>query len=224
MKISFLSGLFYCLLLLIASTAAAETRYISDQIIVTVRSNMGKQYDTLETLLTASPVEIIEETGGYVKVRTKKGTEGYIRKQYVTTKTPKSTQIAQLKRQKATLQTKIDKLNLDYQKQSETANTHQANTEALTNDLKAAQQNLNKVKSAYENFQERAKNVVALANERDRLLEENNSFSDQLTVLQAENKEFHRSNMIQWFLAGGGVFFGGWLIGKISRKKRGFNR
>ncbi len=61
------------LFLLMVSSAYAETRYISDQLIVTVRSGKGNQYKILETLPTSTPVEVLEEDKTYVKVVTQKG-------------------------------------------------------------------------------------------------------------------------------------------------------
>ncbi|NOY13410.1 MAG: TIGR04211 family SH3 domain-containing protein, partial [Deltaproteobacteria bacterium] len=110
------------------------------------------------------------------------------------------------------------------QKTSGVATASQSEIEQLTNDLKQTRQQLAKVRHDYEQLQKRSENVINLTTERDQLREENARTINELTVLREENKGFHRSNMIQWFLAGGGVFLIGWLIGKISRKKRGYGR
>ncbi|MDX2479934.1 MAG: TIGR04211 family SH3 domain-containing protein, partial [Desulfuromusa sp.] len=87
----------FCLLFLtVPSSAYAETRYISDQLLVTVRSGKGNEYKILETLPTSTPVTILEEDKPYVKVLTPKGTEGYILNHYVSKALPKSVQIRQL--------------------------------------------------------------------------------------------------------------------------------
>ncbi|MFC1827168.1 hypothetical protein ACFLZQ_04480, partial [Thermodesulfobacteriota bacterium] len=58
------------------------------------------------------------------------------------------------------------------------------------------------------------------AKERDQLRQENKKLTSGIKVLQEKNDEIADSRMIKWFLAGGGVFFFGWIIGRISRKKR----
>jgi len=212
------------LLLTISISAYAETRYISDLLVVAVRSNKTNNYEALTTLISASPVEILEEDKTYVKVRTEKGIEGYIRKQYVTKAIPKAIQLAKLKKQKAALEAKLKQQQLEFQDASGLATSSQTTIEQLTSNLKTTEQELETIRKDYLQLKERSENVLNLTTERDQLLEENSQISSELAVLQEENKSFHRSNMIQWFLAGGGVFLVGWLVGKISRKKRGFSR
>jgi SH3 domain protein len=213
-----------CGLLISPVKSWAETRFISDQLVVTVRTGPGNQYQILETLKTDSPVEILEESKDYVKARTKKGTEGYVLKQYVTSKTPKTLQIARLEKELGSLQKKLTKLQEERQQQAGLASSEKAKVTALSTDLQQVREELETVSTEYAELKERSEGVLELTNERDQLLEQNQRITSELTVLQEENKDFHRSNMIQWFLAGGGVFFFGWLIGKISRKKRGYAR
>ncbi|MBW2472459.1 MAG: hypothetical protein JRE18_10305, partial [Deltaproteobacteria bacterium] len=65
-----------------------------------------------------------------------------------------------------------------------------------------------------------SEDVIKLAAEREKLLKENVKLTAGIKELRKENKKMADSKMIKWFLAGGGVFFFGWIIGKISRKKR----
>lgn len=214
----------FFLILLLTPAAHAETRYVSDQLVITVRSNKTDNYEVLETLITASPMEILDEDKTFVKVRTQKGIEGYVRKQYVTKAIPKSIQLAQLKKQKAALEEQLQKQQLEFQEAAGLATSSQTIIEKLTNDLKQTRQQLDKVSEDFAQLKKKSEDVINLTAERDQLLEENSQAMSELTVLQEENKSFHRSNMIQWFLAGGGVFLAGWLAGKVSKKKRGYSR
>ena len=72
----------------------------------------------------------------------------------------------------------------------------------------------------YNTLVAQSENVVKIARERDQLLQKNKKLTASVKELQKKNEKFADSKMIKWFLAGGGVFFFGWLIGKISRKKR----
>jgi len=224
MRTSFVTFLMTALLLVMATLSFAETRYVSDHLVVTVRSNNTDNYEVLTTLVTSSPVEILEEDANYLRVRTSKGVEGYIRKQYITKALPKSLQIATLEKQNAALENKLAQQKQNLQATSGMANTHQAENDQLSSDLKQAEQQLEKLTSDYNALLESSGNVINLGIERDQLLEENQQISDQLIVLQEENKDFHRTNMIQWFLAGGGVLLVGWLLGKLSRKQRNYGR
>ncbi|MCD6188073.1 MAG: TIGR04211 family SH3 domain-containing protein [Desulfuromusa sp.] len=220
MKIFLHFILYSVLLLFVAATVSAETRYISDQLIVTVRSGKGNQYKILESLPTSTPVTVLEEDKDYVKVLTKKGTEGYIRRHYVSKSLPKKIQIRQLKKEIATSQQLLETQQQSFQTcQNELSDSENRMTE-LSAQLNQARQALEEKEGEYNTLMSHSENVLNLDAENKQLAEENNTLSSELLVLREENQNFHRSNMIQWFLAGAGVFFGGWLIGKISRRKQ----
>ena len=212
-------------LLLIATAGFAETRYISDVLVVTVRSNTGNNYQTVENLKTATPVEVLSEDQTYVKVRTPEGKEGYILRQYVTKELPKAVQIERLEKETAALKEQLQQQQQSSADKLANADANLAKIAELKEQLQVANDNLGKVKNEYDSLLQNSQNVVSLSTENEDLIEQNKQLNNELVVLREENRNFHRSNMIQWFLAGGGVFFGGWIIGKVSRKKqRGFSR
>ncbi|PLX96662.1 MAG: TIGR04211 family SH3 domain-containing protein [Desulfuromonas sp.] len=215
----------FFLLLLLSSTAGAETRYITEKLVVTVRDQKGKSYKTLESIPSATAIEVLEEDKTYLKVRTPKGTEGYVLKQYVTKQLPKAKQIEQLQTEVDSLKTQLQQLEQATQSNEGTEKQNQARITELTAQLEEARTNASDATEKYEQLVQASGNIVNLSTENEQLIEENNQLTSELTVLREENSNFHRSNMIQWFLAGAGVFFGGWIIGKISRKRqRGFSR
>ena len=62
--------------------------------------------------------------------------------------------------------------------------------------------------------------VAKIVSERDMLNEENTRLSTEKNELLQEKKRLFKTNVIYWFLAGGGVFFFGWIVGQFSRTKR----
>ncbi len=225
MTLSLRSAFISLSLLLIATAGFAETRYISDVLVVTVRSNKGNNYQTVDNLKTATPVEVLGEDQTYVKVRTPEGKVGYILRQYVTKELPKAVQIDRLEKETAALKEQLQQQQQSSADKLANADANLAKIAELQKQLQAANDDLDKVKNEYDSLLQNSQNVVSLSTENEDLIEQNKQLNNELVVLREENRNFHRSNMIQWFLAGGGVFFGGWIIGKISRKKqRGFSR
>lgn len=217
--------LFAILLLMPLPQALAKTGYISDVLVVTVRDQKGNNYNVLETLISNSPVEIIDEDKVYVRVRTPKGTEGYIRKQYISREIPKNIQIKKLNSEVAKLKQQLQETTEHSSRNILTADQQKQDLEQLTKQLTETESKLAEVTTAYELLQQDSGHVVSLKSENEQLHQENQQINSELSILREENQNFHRSNMIQWFLAGGGVFFGGWLVGKISRRKqRSFSR
>jgi SH3 domain protein len=213
------------LFLILATTAYAETLYVSDMLVITVRDSKSDNYKTLETLKTNTPIQVLDQDSKFVHGRTPKGTVGFIIKQYLTSETPKTIRIQSLEKELATTQAKFEQEQQRYQ--TDLGETAQLRTqiETATADLATTSTELNRVKTAFRDLSERSQNVVALSDENEQLSTLNKQISQELEILREENKGFHRSNMIQWFIAGAAVFFGGWLIGKLSRQKqRGFSR
>ncbi|MFO7765821.1 MAG: TIGR04211 family SH3 domain-containing protein [Pelovirga sp.] len=214
-----------CLLVgLLFTPAIADTRYISDVLVVTVRNNTTANYQVLERLTSNTPVTVIGEDDDFFHIQTPSGTEGYTLKQYITSQIPKDMIIEDL-------QAEIDNLQADYAALEERLRTlqetdsDQPNQADLIVQLEETRTNLRELQEEYDNLRESSADSIKLYEDNQFLEEQNQMLTREVEVLREENSSFHRTNMIQWFLAGAGVFFGGWLIGKISRQKpRGFSR
>lgn len=227
-------GVIFGLLALFATplpVRADSVRYVSDQLIVTVRASESPDAQILTTLKTGTPVTVLGEDGRYLKVKTEQGVEGYVLKQYLVAATPKPVIIAGLKKERdrlagqvASLQKSRDAVTqkLATLRQAMSGKVQQAQgTAAQTQAVLAAnQKKLQETMAKYTALKKNSQQVVALVNERDRLKSENAKLSSEAESLRKEESHLLFTGMIQWFLAGGGVFFLGWLIGKMSRKKR----
>jgi SH3 domain protein len=195
---------------------------------------MGKssQHKILKTLKTGTPLEILnEEDETYLKVRTQDGTEGYVLRQYVSANPPKSQRIAELERLNSSLQKKISSLeaansNLKTQLKSYQENYQQevssisVKSAELEKNLEQAMINERIMAEKYDTLLAQSENVVEITAERDLLSEKSKKLQADVAVLSEKNEKLSDARMVKWFLAGGGVFFFGWIIGKISRKKR----
>jgi SH3 domain protein len=209
----------------------AETRYVCDQLIITLRQGKSTKHKILKTLKTGTPLEILEEDDSYYKVRTSDGIEGYVLRQYISSTPPKTQRIEELEMLNNSLQKKISRLkesnsNLETQLKStqdkynrefsaitsKSANIEQSLEQALNNERTMAEK--------YDALLAQAENVVEIAAERDKLLKKNKKLEAEVSALLKKTDKLADSRMIKWFLAGGGVLFFGWIIGKISRKKR----
>jgi len=211
---------------------SADTRYVVDELIITLRAGKSSNHKILKSLTTGTPLEVLgEEDETYVKVRTPDGIEGYVLRQYISKNPPKKQIIAELERLNASLQQKIQNLeeaksNLELQLGTieEGYNKKFSEMNTMSDDMQQnLEQALNSERSMSEKYNTlltQAENVVEIVAERDQLLQQNKKLNADVTLLTTQNDKLSDSRMIKWFLAGGGVFFFGWIIGKISRKKR----
>lgn len=79
----FLKLIFCCLTLLVCNTANAETYYVNTEVL-NLRSCEGTDCKILGKLTSGESVELLEDKGEWVKVKTDKG-EGFVIKRSLTT-------------------------------------------------------------------------------------------------------------------------------------------
>jgi len=228
----FLTMTIALLMTLLALPAFARTLFVSDQLAVNLRSEPAAGAKALTLLHTDAALEVLGEQGDYLKVRLADGTEGFFPKRYATEREPRTRVITRLEKQMAKLEGDLaaarqrlgaESGELEAERQ-QLVDKLQA-TEAELSDLKQQQtEQLNERDAALQKYDQLvadASNVVELADERDRLQTENATLVSEMEVLRKENESLLISGLIKWFIAGGGVLFGGWLMGRVSRRKRG---
>ena len=226
-----------CILVLLTSyvivtAAAADTRYVVDELVITLRQGKSTQHKILKSLKTGTPIEVLEEDDKtYLKVRTTDGIEGYVLRQYISTNPPKTQRIEELEMLSSSQQKKIASLeaaksNLAMQLKSIQGDYNQkfseisAKSADLEQRLEQALINERTTAEKYDTLTTQAENVITIVEERDQLLQKNKRLETDITALLEKKDKLADSRMIKWFLAGAGVFFFGWIIGKVSRKKR----
>jgi len=228
-----LSLLVFGLILIIIAPvfAHAETQYVSDNLIITMRSGAGGDYKIIKTLKTGTPVEILEDAGEYYRVKTKDGKEGWALKRYITAETPKPIIIAGLKRKIERLKNSIEKLKGERTALKEDINSEKGLHKGAVKKLKRSlserngriyklTKELRELSGKYNKLVEDSGNVIKVVGERDRLKKANAGLTGENTSLKKENKRLFWKRNIIYFLAGGFVFFIGWIVGQVSRRKR----
>ena len=221
------------LILLSVSVRAtyADRRYVSDMIIITLRTGQGQEYKVIKSLKTDTPVEVLEESESYLRVRTDEGEEGWVAKQYITPEVPKSIIIEGLKEETNKLNARVEELEKDQASlldQFEVAKqSHVAKVKELERNVSNSREEasrltmeLAQITKKHKTLLDQSKNVVDLISEQKKLKSNKVSLSTKVEYFQQENADLRSTRRLQWFLAGGGVFFIGWIAGKISRKKK----
>ena len=209
----------------------ADRRYVSDMLLITLRAGEGREYRVIKTLKTDTPVEVLEESEEYLRVRTDEGEEGWVAKQYISPEVPKLVIIGELKEETSKLNTRIKKLKKDQAtllEQFEVATkSHAVKVEELEKNASNRKKEASRLKielaqitKKHNTLIDQSKNVVDLISEQKRLQTKNVNLDTRVEHLQKENADLRNTRRLQWFLVGGGVFFVGWIAGKVSRKKK----
>ncbi|MCG8551844.1 MAG: TIGR04211 family SH3 domain-containing protein [Desulfobacterales bacterium] len=191
----------------------AQTAYVSDMLILTFREGPGSNHPVLSALKSDTPLTVITEKNGYLKVALASGEQGWVDKNYVVTDPPKSIIINRLKKENAALQKKIKTLSVK---------ADQVLMEKLKKENQALIQNNDALKSKYTALKSAAANITDTLKENKMLKTRNASLSGKLAQQEESNEFLFKTGMIKWFLAGVVVLLLGWVIGlSISSRKGG---
>lgn len=205
------------LLLLMAGSAVAETRFVDDKLLITLRTGQATTYQILKTLPSGTPLELLEEDGQYSRVRTEDGTEGWVLTQYLSASPIARDRLLRAERRIEQLQTQIDSLK---QQLGET----RGERNALAKQHKDAADDAEKLRRELNTLQETAARPIKLAQENRQLKEELKSLQQQSSLLESDNERLRDRSERDWFITGAGVLGGGILLGLVlpmlRRRKR----
>ncbi len=215
----------------LAAETQPETRYISDTLIVTLRDGPGPSYTPLKALKTGTKLTVLDKQNQYIQVQTENGVTGWLKAQYTIPNPPGAIEAPKLRGElnrlvltNKHLSQKIKSLKDELtQRQAalQDANnklTEQDNAEQTAN--RKLQDKSEAISNKYNELLAQSQDVIKLKKSHDALSKTYNTLRQQADKLRQQNQELISNTRIYWFLAGGGIFLIGWLIGKSSLKKK----
>ncbi len=204
------------LLLLLATTAVAETWFVKPSAEVPLRRGQGKDYKIVAVLQDGTSVELLTTEGPWARVRLESGKEGWILKRYLSSAPPLQEQLATLRRAKEALAGECDKTR---QQLRELTDANAQTEKELTACLIAR----DKTEAAYQALRQDTADVTRTKKKLADTLLQVKGLKTRLSALEAENRDLKNNSRLKWFLSGSGVLLLGWLIGLVtgrSRKRR----
>lgn len=195
--------IFIFFVLTLTLSAHAETRYVTDNVLIALRPAPNDTSVPLEQITTGTRVEVVEDLGLFLKIKSPSGTIGFARSKYFIPAPP-----AGAIGTTAGLQ---EELTAALQRNAElTAELQQLKTTPATAASVVPSQESKKSRSE----------TATIIQERDQLKLEvarltQSSKPSTLAVGQW-------ASPFQWFLAGGAILLLGWFAGRSSRSKRRF--
>lgn len=207
-----LSLLILCLFGAVTS-AAAETRYVVDHLIITVRSGQSTKHQILKTLPSGTKLELLETGESYSRVRTPDGTEGWVLNQYISAAPTAKIKLAEAQRRLANLEQENTRLKSELQAVS----GKEAN---LSKEQKSLTRENKKLNTELERLRRVAAKPLKLENENQRLKKEFLELENTHELLRQENQMLSDSSDREWFLNGAGVIILGIIIGLIAPRLR----
>jgi SH3 domain protein len=188
----------------------AESRYITDQFKVTLRSGESSTHKILRMLPSGYQLQLLESNAatGYSHVRTQDGKTGYIltrqlmpipsaRDRLVTAES----RLKELLEEPGKLTARLAKLQGEFGELQKAHSTLSQEKDALDKEL--------------ESIRRTASNAIRISSERNELRKTVAQLTHQVEGLKQENRELSNNSNQKWFMIGGGVIILGIVIGLI---------
>jgi SH3 domain protein len=200
--------LFLCLLLL-PIVSQATTKYVTDQLQITMRTGESTTHRIMRMLNSGKALDVISTNpkSGYSKVRIG-NTEGYVLTRQLMNEPSARTQLATLRKEIRDLKAAPNELR------SNLANLQKEHRELLAahNKLQAVK---NKQEQELQSIQRTASNAMRISSERNELRKQVADLTRIAEDLKQENRDLNNQATRDWFLIGAGVIIAGILIGLI---------
>jgi SH3 domain protein len=208
------------LLLAVMSVVPAEaaTMYISDALTVPMRRGPSTGHKIIHAGLPAgTALEILGEdrAAGFTQVRTQNGTEGWVPTQYLTAEPVARDRLIAAQRRVQQLESEVKSLRETYQE------TRGARSSAESRNADLEKQN-KQLQSELAEIRRISATAIAQSEENKVLKSENATLKNQNAELATRVQRLERSELLRFFLFGGGLVIVGLIIGAAikSRPKR----
>jgi SH3 domain protein len=203
------------LLSLSSFTVSAETtRYVSDELEITMRNGQGVKFGIKKMLKSGTQLTVIEtDPAGYSKVKTPNGVEGWVLTRFLSN-TPSS------RDRLATSEQKIASLELEVAKYKQEIETLSGKTSDAASENQTLSEKAQRLTKELDDLRRTASNAVALDNENRQLKQKLQEMDHQSQLLTMENDSLKNSNTKTWFAIGAAVLFAGILLGLILPRLR----
>jgi SH3 domain protein len=203
------------LILTLSTCALAETRYVSDDLEITMRSGKGNHFSITRMLSSGTPVEVLEvdKEEGYTRVRTSNGKEGWVLSRYLMRTPAARDRIADAEKQLAEMELEKRKLETAMAGLTESR-------DALNKQLSTLDSNNRKTSQELAEIKRTASSALAIDSENKELKSHVVSLERQLQTLQQENEGLKDRTARDWFMVGAGVVLLGILVGLVIPRIR----
>lgn len=206
-------------LLLVSTHSWAETRYITDQFEVTMRSGTSTSNNIILMLKSGQAVTVLEEDVAtrYSLVETESGKKGYVLSRFLDAEPSGRERFASLQVSAEKLRNTIAQLKteLDEYKKIKKDDSEQIST------LKS---NLSRTEKELEELRVATRDTIRVLEQNDTLKTRINELEAEKLTLSEENAQYKDSTAMDWFVRGGAVtlvaFLLGILVTRIRWKKR----
>lgn len=205
----------FLVLALSASVGAQTVQYVSDELTIAVRRGKSMQHRILRFVSSGTPVEVLEvsEGDGYTRIRTKEGTEGWVRSSDLSDRPGAAARLG-------VAQEKISRLETETTAQREELAALESSLEMREREVADLEGQVQSLSAELEEARALAADPLRLAEENSRLTSELEQERQQVAVLEQDNARLSSRSLKEWFVLGAAVSLGSLFLGIVITRVR----
>jgi SH3 domain protein len=195
---------------LISISAFGQSMFVSDELVVTLRTGPSTQNAILRNLSSGTRVDLLESSpdSGYVRVRTDDGTEGWVLTQYLTDEPIARERLANTAGELEAARARVGELEERVAALSEELSVTNGRLQDAEVANSAMTAELADIRTA-------SSNVLTLRDQNESLRRRLNDRDQELSALVTETAALRSRAVREWFVVGAGVLFGGIVLGLV---------
>lgn len=220
-KYTCLQALALCLGLGMSLTVFAESRWVSDQFEVMLRTGPSTN-NAIELMVdSGTELEILDEDAeaGYTRVRTGGGTEGWVLTRYLMAEPSAREQLE-------TLTGQLTSANAQGSSMGSQLSAIRGEYDGAKRQIRQLEQDKSNLQSQIDEITQKAANTLAIDRQNQELQQQLTDAEIKVSMLEQETEELSGQTTRNWFITGALVLFAGVLLGlilprmKFQRKSR----
>ena len=202
-----------------AMQAWSETRYVSDELSIPMRTGASSKHRIVYFPKSGTPLTVKEtsDDGNFVHVSSPGGKEGWVETQYLMKQASARNRIVSVSKKLEQSRAQVKELR---KKLSEI----ESQNKELGTQVKTSQREIKSQESSMEKLKRISANPVALANKNKSLEVQLSKLTSSNAMLTEENEELTNESTQDWFILGAAVSLGsllfGLLITRINWKRK----
>jgi SH3 domain protein len=223
--------IFVIILTITIKSVFADTRYVSDELIISVRDGQNQDDNVLGYIRTGTAVDVFEEKERYLRIRTEDGLEGWVQTQYIISEKPNGRIIEDLRNEINDLNKKVESSKNGQGSLSDkllvTKQIYEVRIRELEQEVNINQKNTAKAKSELIELNKKYKKLLNNSENTDELIRKlkkskklDSKLKTEINNLKKDSQNPLKSSIIQPFLAGAGVFIVGFILGGLARRMK----
>lgn len=194
---------------LLSATAHSATVYISDVQFVAIREGLDNSTRAVERgLKSGTPLDVIEQSDGYTKVRTPSGSEGWVADYFLSEDMVTRDQLD-------TLRTRLNKSTQSRTEIVDTLKVSQQKIQELSNASTSLKNENESLKKQLQIAAELSEKAQAIVSQNDDVSYQIESLKQQASTAIAQSEKLQDTTEQKWFMLGAVTLFGGLLLGAL---------